>query len=111
MWFELTGDERITRRCATENCGGQPTWRLEAGGVGADYCSGCREQIETLAKPFEPGAVYSPDADETTLLAHDGPIFWKHYGYGVELGYDMNTKRLIGVRIVDGDFTRPKWDR
>lgn len=44
MWFELRGDARLGR-CATEGCGGQPTWRLEAGGVGSDYCSGCREKI------------------------------------------------------------------
>lgn len=42
MWFALAGDERITKRCATKDCGGQPTWRLEADGVGSDYCSGCK---------------------------------------------------------------------
>lgn len=45
MWFELKGDERITQRCATEGCGGQPTWRLEADGVGSNYCSGCKAKI------------------------------------------------------------------
>jgi len=34
MWFRLPGDARIIGRCATEGCGGQPTWRLEANGVG-----------------------------------------------------------------------------
>lgn len=29
-----------------EGCGGQPTSRLEAGGVGSNYCSGCRGYIE-----------------------------------------------------------------
>lgn len=48
MWFELKGDERITQRCASEDCGGQPTFRLEAGGVGSNYCSGCKAKIETL---------------------------------------------------------------
>lgn len=46
MWFDLRGDERIAQRCATEGCGGQPTSRLEAGGVGSNYCSGCRAKIE-----------------------------------------------------------------
>lgn len=46
MWFELTGDQRITEICATEGCGGQPTWRLEAGGIGSNYCSGCKAKIE-----------------------------------------------------------------
>jgi hypothetical protein len=46
MWFKLTGDARIGR-CATEGCGGQPTERLEAGGIASNYCSGCREKIES----------------------------------------------------------------
>jgi hypothetical protein len=45
MWFDLTGDARLGR-CASEGCGGQPTFRLEADGVGSNYCSGCRERIE-----------------------------------------------------------------
>lgn len=45
-WFRLTGDERISRSCATAGCGGQPTWRLEADGAGSDYCSGCRMLIK-----------------------------------------------------------------
>lgn len=44
MWFKLKGDERLTR-CASEDCGGQPTWRLEADGVGSNYCSGCKAKI------------------------------------------------------------------
>lgn len=45
-WFKLTGDERLTQRCATDDCAGQVTERLEADGVGANYCSGCRAKIE-----------------------------------------------------------------
>jgi hypothetical protein len=44
MWFNLTGDARLGR-CATEGCGGQPTYRLESDGVGSNYCSGCKERI------------------------------------------------------------------
>lgn len=44
MWFSLKGDERLGR-CASEGCGGQPTYRLEADGVGSNYCSGCKEKI------------------------------------------------------------------
>lgn len=44
-WFPLSGDSRITKRCATEGCAGQPSWRLEAEGVGSDYCSGCMRRI------------------------------------------------------------------
>lgn len=47
MWFELKGDKRLCR-CTTENCGGQPTWRLESGGIGSDYCSGCKDNIDHL---------------------------------------------------------------
>lgn len=49
MWFKLRGDARLGR-CTSENCGGQPTFRLEAGGIGSDYCSGCRENIEALER-------------------------------------------------------------
>src|SRR5438067_1886933 len=41
MWFELKGDARLGR-CASEGCGGQPIWRLEADGIGSNYCSGCK---------------------------------------------------------------------
>lgn len=44
-WFKLGNDERL-KRCATDRCGGQPTWRLESDGVGSNYCSGCKERIE-----------------------------------------------------------------
>lgn len=46
MWFQLKGDERVARCCSSHLCGGQPTWKLEAGGVGSFYCSGCKEKIE-----------------------------------------------------------------
>jgi hypothetical protein len=49
MWFDLKGDERLGR-CASEGCGGQPTFRLEASGVGSNYCSGCRAKIEGTFK-------------------------------------------------------------
>lgn len=48
-WFELRGDARLGR-CASEGCGGQPTYRLESGGVGSDYCSGCKATIERLER-------------------------------------------------------------
>lgn len=49
QWFDLTGDARLGR-CATEGCGGQPTARLEAGGVGSNYCSGCAASIRALTE-------------------------------------------------------------
>lgn len=45
LWFDLRGDARLGR-CATDGCGGQPAYRLEADGTGSNYCSGCRSQIE-----------------------------------------------------------------
>lgn len=48
MWFELKGDERL-KSCASENCGGQSTWRLEADGNGSNYCSGCKARIDQFA--------------------------------------------------------------
>lgn len=51
-WFNLTGDERLTQ-CASEGCGGQPTFRLEADGIGSNYCSGCKAKIEWALAPAE----------------------------------------------------------
>lgn len=48
MWFQLPVDVRLTR-CATDHCGGQPTWRLEAGGTGSNYCSACKAKIQRQA--------------------------------------------------------------
>lgn len=62
MWFDLKGDARLGR-CTTEGCGGQPTSRLEAGGVGSDYCSGCREKIEHAAQHQSAAAVVFIDDD------------------------------------------------
>ena len=44
-WFRLRGDARLGH-CDSDNCGGQPMWRLEAGGIGSNYCSGCRQKID-----------------------------------------------------------------
>lgn len=52
-WFRLTGDERIKDRCASEGCAGQPTWRLEAGGIGSNYCPGCKAKIDRVTCSHE----------------------------------------------------------
>ena len=49
MWFQLKGDARLGR-CATADCGGQPTWRLESDGVGSNYCSGCKAKTEPFGR-------------------------------------------------------------
>ena len=51
MWFELKGDKRLGR-CATQDCGGQPTWRFEGDGIGSNFCSGCKSIIETNARDW-----------------------------------------------------------
>ncbi len=53
MWFALKGDERLGR-CATEECCGQPIYRLEAGGVGSNYCSGCYAAIKRKPESATP---------------------------------------------------------
>lgn len=63
MWFKLGGDARLGR-CASDNCGGQPTWRLEADGVGSNYCSGCREKIS----PSDPPATGEVDDDDDKMV-------------------------------------------
>lgn len=53
MWFERSGDKRLGI-CTTDDCMGQPTWRMEAGGVGSNYCSGCKERIDAAALGMSP---------------------------------------------------------
>lgn len=60
MWFNLKGDARLGR-CATEGCGGQPTYRLEAWGIGSNYCSGCREKYR------RPGELSQDEPSEVTI--------------------------------------------
>ena len=55
MWFDLKGDARLWR-CSTADCGGQPTFRLEWLGMGSNYCSGCREEIDKSFLTYEPAA-------------------------------------------------------
>lgn len=59
-WFELRGDARLGR-CATDGCGGQPTLRLEAGGIGSDYCSGCAFKIKQLVHTASQQTPIEPD--------------------------------------------------
>lgn len=54
-WFRLSGDARLGR-CATEGCAGQPTWRLEAGGVGSNYCPACKAGVN------EAGGMWNVDS-------------------------------------------------
>lgn len=61
-WFALYGDERLGR-CATENCGGQPIYRLEAGGAGSNYCSGCQAAIRKNVKPLHAPIVITDPSD------------------------------------------------
>ena len=56
-WFELKGDERIRERCASEGCPGGPTYRLEAEGIGSNYCSGCKAMIEEHAARLQGGSI------------------------------------------------------
>lgn len=54
MWFERKGDARLGC-CTTDDCLGQPIWRLEAGGVGSNYCPNCKDKIERQMQPVDDG--------------------------------------------------------
>jgi len=43
-WFQVSKDY-FRGLCASEDCLGVVEWRLEAGGVGSDYCGNCKEKI------------------------------------------------------------------
>jgi hypothetical protein len=84
MWFKLTGDERLGR-CATEGCGQQPTSRYEGGGVGSNYCSACREDIELAEAAIERQKVVKLDDETLERLAAD-TVAWA-------TDYDRQFKR------------------
>ncbi|WP_306049155.1 hypothetical protein [Oceaniradius stylonematis] len=50
MLFRLTGDERVTERCATDGCGQQPMYRFESGDVGSYYCGACADIMREMAE-------------------------------------------------------------
>lgn len=100
MLFKLPGDRRLGR-CATEWCGGQPVYRLEAAGVGSDYCSGCSARIrvsnhapsaldDTITSIIRDVAELpdrtSPGDDTETMLVRESElrdILWRHLeGWG-----------------------------
>src|SRR4051812_3923943 len=93
MWFELNGDARLGR-CDSDRCGGQPTWRLEAGGVGSNYCSGCKEKIVTIKPRADPPTKGQGEAvnwlrdrmDYSDAKCLTWPFFRMPTGYG-SFGY------------------------
>ena len=92
-WFNLTGDARLGR-CATEDCGGAPTYRLEADGVGSNYCSGCHNKI--LLTEFETlrAALAASEAREKELRK--------------KLQNLANAADDVGVRFFDTDTMEPE---
>ncbi len=48
MFFKLNGDQRLTMRCASENCRQQVTHKMESGVVGSYYCGACVEKIKEI---------------------------------------------------------------
>ena len=46
-WFTIPKDY-TQGRCATEGCYGVAEWRLEAGGVGSEYCGNCKAWIDAV---------------------------------------------------------------
>lgn len=84
MWFDLKGDARLGR-CATEGCCGQPTSRLEADGVGSNYCSGCRAKIAA------PKLVITDEMVRAACNAHGASIggcewYWMYDALTAALG-------------------------
>lgn len=95
-WFDLKGDERLGR-CAGEGCGGQPTSRLEVGGVGSNYCSGCRNRIDaataTQAMRMEKrvcacGRLYS-----------DGPMITTDWAYWERNKDKVTCPECLGIDV------------
>ena len=56
-----------------------------------------------LDTPFKPCAIFSAETGVTEFVAEDVAIVWCYHD-DVDLGYDMETGRLVAVRI-NGDVT------
>lgn len=48
-WFSILTNP-LHGECASEGCLNPPSWRLEAGGVGSEYCHNCKANIEKLVQ-------------------------------------------------------------
>ncbi len=72
QWFDLPTEHRAGRECASAGCGEQATARLEAGGVGSDYCSDCVAKIDELMLEIvaNASATVPPDAYNETQDAY-----------------------------------------
>ena len=55
-------------------------------------------------RPFEPCAIFYPDAGFTEVILADVAMVW----IDDRLGYDMGTGELVAVRL-PGDVTKCDW--
>jgi hypothetical protein len=60
--------------CATEGCYGLPEWRLEADGVGSNYCGNCHAKIVAEASPRQEREARLTDDEVMALLRGDTPL-------------------------------------
>jgi hypothetical protein len=51
-WTKLDPGAHVAMWCATEGCWGLPFHHLEVDGVGSNYCTRCRHDIEGRNKPL-----------------------------------------------------------
>lgn len=57
---------------------------------------------------FKPCVMYLEDADHTEMLLADTLTYWRLLFDGcVEIGYDMKTHEIVGIRVV-GDVRRSR---
>ena len=58
------------------------------------------EDDPDLTRPFEPCVIYYPDAHFTEMVLADTPVVYRHvYRAFLDLGYDMQTGKLVCIRI------------
>lgn len=64
-------------------------------------------------REFKPGAHFNKDLRLTTLLTKDAPIVWHPHGpaelgHFLDLGYDLQTGKLVGVQVWDDVLNRKR---
>ena len=54
----------------------------------------------TTETEFQPCVMYWDDAYHTEMMLADAAVYWvRRFGGEFELGYDMTTHELVGIRI------------
>ena len=56
---------------------------------------------DPLTRPFEPCVIVYDDPVRTEMILRDDTISWRAHRGDVDVGYDMETGKLVAIRITN----------